>query len=390
MKRDELMKAISETVEARIADSRAEYERQTNDEVKHFIRDVVQRERGRDRNGEVKGQGFARMLRSLAATKGDPEAAAKWSEKYYKDESVAKALSTGDFTAGGVFVPEEMSSEIIELLRPTSVVRAAGPRIQPMETGVMSIPRMTGGASAEWLGESQAQNASQPTTGSLQLVWKKLRATVPVSNEMLRFATTNVDEMVRNDAVQALGTKQDVAFIRGDGTEYSPRGLKNWANFSEASAGDTLANIDEDILDLINALDTSDVTSVNRAFIMSARDHNKLRQLRTDQDVPAFPEVRERNQLFGIPIFSTNNIPTNLGGGTESEVFLVEFNDVILGEGTSLEVVVSNEATYTDSGGTLVSAFDRDETVMKVIQRLDMVVRHPEAVAVKTGVTWGA
>lgn len=386
--KDEL-KAIIET----IVDQKIKDTGQPRSEIRDFISNIVSAQYQEGNHTKVKGQGFARMLRALAASRGDPAQAAEFAKKHWKDEAVVKSLTTNVLTAGGAFVPEEFSSEVVELLRARSVVRRAMPRIQPMESGVLSIPRLTAGATAEWVGEATAQNASQPSTDMLRLVWKKLRATVPISNELLAYSDPNVDEIVRDDAIEALSTKQDIAFLRSLGTEHSPKGLRYWASSGNvnATAGATLANVDTDILELINGLDGASVSNVRRVIFMSTREFNKLRTLRTSNDVPAFPTVVADGTLFGMPIFASNNIPINLGAGSdESEVYVVEMNDVIIGQASTLEVVVSNEASYTNSAGTLVSSFDRDETVMKVIQRLDLVVRHPEAVAVQTGIKWGA
>ena len=71
-------------------------------------------------------------------------------------------------------------------------------------------------------------------------------------------------------------------------------------------------------------------------------------------------------------------------------MYLVDFSEVILGEVDGIEVDVSREAAYLDNGGTMRSAFSRNQTLIRAIIRHDLSVKHPEAVAVKTGVTWGA
>jgi len=48
-----------------------------------------------------------------------------------------------------------------------------------------------------------------------------------------------------------------------------------------------------------------------------------------------------------------------------------------------------SSASYTSSG-TTISAFQGNPTLVHAILRHDLAVRHPESVAVKTGITWGA
>lgn len=71
----------------------------------------------------VLGANMAQMVRVLAATRGDQHAAAKMAHDAGMNPEIAMALSTVTPGAGGVLVPQGFSSEVIELLRPKSVVR---------------------------------------------------------------------------------------------------------------------------------------------------------------------------------------------------------------------------------------------------------------------------
>lgn len=63
---------------------------------------------------------------------------------------------------------------------------------------------------------------------------------------------------------------------------------------------------------------------------------------------------------------------------------------MFIGEEETLEIDYSKEATYKDSEGNVVSAFQRDQTLIRVIAKNDFGPRHVESIAVLTGVTWGA
>ena len=104
-----------------------------------------------------------------------------------------------------------------------------------------------------------------------------------------------------------------------------------------------------------------------------------------------YPEMRSPTpSIHTHPVFVTNNIPTNLGAGSdESELYLADASEIILAEVTAIEIAVSGDATYTENG-TTVSAFQRDQTLMRAILRHDIALRHDVSVAVKTGVTWGS
>ena len=95
-----------------------------------------------------KGQMVARMIRALAAAKGDPEKAQAWAKKHWDDENVVKALAAGDAVSGGFLIPEQYSADIIELLRAVAIVRKLNPIQIPMPMGTLTLPKMTGGATA--------------------------------------------------------------------------------------------------------------------------------------------------------------------------------------------------------------------------------------------------
>lgn len=341
-----------------------------------------------------KGQLAARIVRALAAGKGDVERAAHWATSKWGDEGVAKSLITGAADQGGFLVPEEASKEIIDLLRPRVAVRALNPIIVPMSSGVLTMPALRTGAAAEYIGEATPQNATGQTFGQLRLVWRKLRAHVPISNELLAFSNPAVDGIVQRDMVSAIAVREDQAFLRDDGTGAKPKGLRYWAAAGNifASAGTTSAQVEADLRDAIEVMEGANKFLVQPGWMMSTRSKNFLANLREGTSGQlVFPTMRDKSpSLHGYPVAVSNNIPNNLGGGSnESEVYLADFADVIIGESSQLQIEVSSEATYTDGTGTLVSAFDRDETVIKVIERHDIAVRHEESVVVITAITWG-
>jgi len=348
------------------------------------------------------GIGAARIVRALAAGKGDPGRAARWAENaanaVWKDElghRICKSLQAGDLTAGGFLVEPEFASGIIAFLYNRAVVRRAGPQVLPMNSGSLTLPKHTGSATASYTGESQAISKSEPSGGQIVLTAKKLTALVPVSNDLLKFdAGDAADRWVRNDLVRRIAVREDAAFLRDDGTENKPKGLRYWAASGNvtASAGTTSADVESDIEDLINGLELNNVSTERAVLFMNPRSKNYLVNLRDSSSGELiFPEIRgAAPRIFDIPVFVTNNIPRNLGGGgNESEVYFVNMEDAIIAEAGGLSIEVDASASYTD-GGSLVSAFERDETLVRAVTHHDFAVAHEEAVAIKTGVTWGA
>lgn len=382
---EELRKMIKEIVSESVAPLR---QQQTDWAAKIFAQPqpaVVVRP-------EDKGLQAARYIRALAAGKGDPERAARYVRQVWQDETLAKALSESTLAEGGALVPTQYVTEIIELLRGQAVVRSSGATILPMNSGSASIPKLTGGATANYVGESQNITKSQQSTGQLLLSAKKLAALVPVSNDLLRDASPNSDTIVRDDLVSAMGLREDLGFIRDDGTEYKPKGMRYWAAAANvfASTGTTLAQVTADVAKMVNKLESADVRFIRPGWIMTPRSKWFLWQLLDANGNPVFRAEIAQGKFMTFPLKVTTQIPNNLGAGSnESEVYLADFVDMVIGENTQLIIDVSTEAAYHD-GTNVVAAFSRDETVVRAIARHDFGSRHDESIAVLTGVTWGA
>ena len=345
---------------------------------------------------EKKGIGAARFVRALAFGGGSVDKAIFFAKKVWDDDlgdQVAKALEAGTFTAGGFMVPPDFLPDIIELLRSRTVVRRAGPRILPMDSGTLTLRRQTQASTATYIGESEDIDKTQPAGGQIVMTAKKLAAIVPISNDLLTFTSSPAaDEFVRDDLVQVLAIREDQAFIRDDGLENKPKGLRFWVEAGNVSVtnGETATNIEEDFKDMINALETNDVPLIRPVWFMNPRSKNHLVNLRDANGNLIFPEIRGASPtMYGYPVFVSTNIPVNLGAGTETEIYFVDMNDAIIGEVGGLQIAVDSSASYVETG-SLVSSFARDETVIRAIQRHDFAMRHDVSIGIKNEVIWGA
>lgn len=342
-----------------------------------------------------RGIAAARMVRALAASRGDPERAKRWCGKVYDDDlglEVQKALISSDLESGGALIVPEYAAEIIELLRSRTVVRAAGARTLPMNNGALTIRKHTSGSSASYVGESRNISVTQPETGQIELTSKKLAAIVPISNDLLTFTSgPSADEFVRDDLVTEIAIREDRAFLRDDGTQHTPRGMRYWAAASNISASNGTSSdaIEQDFKDLLNALETADVRLLRPAWFMHPTRKNHLSVLRHDNGGQLiFPGLTGPSpNIWGFPVFVTTSLPNNLNGD-ETEIMFADMVDAIIGEVSGLSIVVDPSASYVD-GNEMVSAFSRDETLVRAITRHDFAFRHRESIAVKTGVAWG-
>lgn len=358
-------------------------------------------ERGEDGLSYKKFVGRAAI--ALAAGKGDPGRGAQEAErKWGEGNAVAKALTAADEEGGGFLIEPIQDEDVIEFLRPNSVVRQFDPVIAPMDAGQLRLPKMTAGSSGGYVGESSGQNADQPEFGMVELTAKKYVSIVPLSNDLVRRGGPRVEQMVEDDISADIATSSDLSFIRGDGTGGAPQGVRHQAaaaNVIAASTHDpaavTLANVTADLGRAIQQLMDADVNMIRPGWIIEPRTWRYLITVRDGNGNLVFKPEMDDGTLFGFPFQWTSQIPRNLdasgsGGGDETEVYFTEWSDVVIGETTGLLMDVRDAAAYQDATGNVVAGFSRDESVVRGIIEHDIGLRHDESVVVLDEVVWGA
>jgi HK97 family phage major capsid protein len=319
-------------------------------------------------------------------------------------------------------------------------VRSSNPRVIPMPRGTMTLPGQLSPATATYSGEVSAITASQQTFDQIVASFKKLTALVPVSNDMMRYSDPAVDAVVRDDLVEVLALREDLAFLLGDGTGNSPRGMLSFANawlLQQTLGGDTtgsngtvgtwlstgnstyaadgtagssllghnggnfvtstesytLATAASELGGLANKLDSANVGDKRRVWFFHPRTYNYLFNVQNSLGVYVYREELSKGTLLGYPFKKTTQMPVNLydtnGAQTTcSFIFLAEMNECMILDSMSLELAVSREGSYVDASGNTQSAFQNDQTLIRAIAEHDFQMRHASGVAVDQGVLW--
>lgn len=333
------------------------------------------------------------MVKAFYHAGGNAMLAAQWAEKNLgESHPVTKALNTSTAAAGGATVPEDFANQIIELLRPQTVVRASGPIVIPMPRGTMRMGKQTGGVTGSYGAEGAIMPAQQPSVGDIVATFKKLTVKVPISNDWLRYSSPATDGLVQNDIVLGLARTEDLAFIRGDGTADWPKGLRNIAlpgNLIPSTAVFNLTTVDSELSQAILALEQANVPMLNPGWIFHPRIKQFLLTLKNSNGFYVYrDEMVNNGTLRGYPFKTTTQVPVNLTDGTQTEVYLVDWSQALIFDALALSVGMSQDASYTDAAGQQRNAFERDETLIRAIAEHDFHLRHDEAVGIITGVKW--
>lgn len=340
---------------------------------------------------------LALATKFLAETRQDPQAKESWKRLQRKPEYAQyfAAMQATSPTAGGELVQDTLSDDVVELLRASSAVSRLNPQMVQMPTGSIRMAKITGGAVAYYVGEGRPPTVSALSTGSLQLSFKKLMVLCPVSNDLLRYAVSGADQVVRRDMIAAARNRQDLAFIRGDGSSNTPIGLRNLVPSAHvfSSAGSTHANIASDISLAEKRLLEANISLNMPGMICAPRPFTYAKSLLTTNGVKAFPGLSEGNiaaptrdglpKWEGYPLAVTSQQPVNLySGSNKTDIFLLDAAEIVIGESVNMVIDVSTDGSYTDSSNTQQNAFANDETLLRVILEHDIQVRHAEAIAV--------
>ncbi|WP_276851035.1 phage major capsid protein [Enterobacter oligotrophicus] len=340
---------------------------------------------------QYKGAGMTRLVMSIAAGGGHIGDAAKFAASELNDQALSMAIETAA-GSGGALVPQNMQREVIELLRDRTIVRKLGAGSIPLPNGNLSLPRLASGSTASYVGEGQDVKASGATYDDVKLSAKTMICMVPISNQLIGRAGFSIEQMVLDDILSGIATREDKAFLRDDGSNNTPKGFKavaTEANRTLAWSGDaTLETIDAYLDALILKLMDGNSNMLKCGWGMSNRSYMKLFGLRDGNGNKVYPEIAS-GFLKGFRIERTSAIPANLGtSGNGSEVYFGDFNDVKIGEDGIMTVDFSREATYIDADGNTVSAFSRNQSLIRVITEHDIGFRHTTGLALGTDVTW--
>jgi HK97 family phage major capsid protein len=196
---------------------------------------------------------------------------------------------------------------------------------------------------------------------------------------------------VLNDMLAQMAVAEDTAFIRGPGTQFSPKGMRYSAPASTNvldTAGTGLANFVTDLEAMESALEGANVRMIKPAIILNPRSKNAIKLLQSTTGQFVFRDEMKDGTLDGYPFGFTNSIPKNLGSGAQTEWYLVDMADAVIADVPGIEIEISREAAYVDGNGTMQAAFSQDVTVLRTVQRHDFAMRHDVSVAVMTQVAY--
>ncbi|GIV86080.1 MAG: hypothetical protein KatS3mg054_0109 [Chloroflexus sp.] len=404
------MSEVRELIETRLGDLKDSLERGLKSYVDSVMLSRFQASGVADKKGPDVGRVIAAIALSRAAMAVGMNPAEYWRSRLQMPEtSFGEWVLSGEFNVrdvarrmftqttltpelGGALVfPDVAALEVDAFLRPTAVVRR---HVSNVVSGDAPFPiaRISEGAVVRPIGEGRPAAKTGFKVELTTLVPKKLAGLVPLTMESVRAPRVGVLEMVRSDLQSALSAGEDNYLINGSGTEFEPRGLVKWVTLPDITANATITadNVVKDINKMIVAMKNANIPMRSPVFFMAPRTKNFLKTLTNGFVYPYREELSMNNTIEGIPVEETPQIPINLGpGSNESFILLADMSFAVIVDSGNVDIEVSREATFVD-GSDVVSAFQSDLVLVRIISKVELGMRHPAAVVRMTGVKWGA
>lgn len=307
----------------------------------------------------------------------------------WQEAVTEKAMTQASGSTGGYLVPPQVSSELIRIREQSNILRPLLSKIQ-VNADVLRIAAQTSGLLAGWVAELAEKPESELTFGeiSVNVFWKAGMSVV--SNQLLRNSNPSIDSLIYNELGRRLAALEEIAFISGSGTG-QPLGILGTPGvqfvgdgFSGGSSAFTSTAIDDlldEIIDGITAIYTEYFGAPN-GILMHPRTWGRIVKARKDDAIadyafPVGPGSRAdgartatdplpgygsgpnpTGSLFGLPVYTTRNMPTKAGtADNESRVIVGNFQEGLILDHAAV-TLDSSEHVYFRTNQTIFRAED--------------------------------
>ena len=233
-------------------------------------------------------------------------------------------------TDEGVDVVETDIYDILEPLRAKNVLVAAGAKFITNLQGNVQVPVMSA-TQVGWKGEIAAADDGSGAFTSVTLSPKRLTGKFPVSLELLAQDTLGVENMIRQDIVNAINEKLEATILgAGAGDLNTPAGL-----FNGYADTNVIADFG-DIADLEAKVEEKNVYG-DCKYIVSPKAKAKLRS--TIKGTAGVGMIMENGAIDGTEALATSNVPAG-------KMLYGDFSNLVIGQWDS---VILDVVRDTDS-----------------------------------------
>ena len=221
-----------------------------------------------------------------------------------------KALTVSSDPQAGYLAPAEMSTEFIRDLVEFSPIRSVA-SVRTTSSPSVKYPRRTGITNAQWEGELEESEESEPSFGMLEIPVHKLQTFVDLSNELLADSGGQAETEVRLALAEDFGKKEATAFVNGSGVK-QPEGFMSHAEILHTVNGHA-ANLSTDkLIELLYSLPAAYRNAPGARWAMNGNTLAAIRKLKDGQNNYIWQPALVAGQpetLLGKPVLEMIDMP---------------------------------------------------------------------------------
>jgi HK97 family phage major capsid protein len=293
-----------------------------------------------------------------------------WSKR-----DVISGTGTGTSKGGYMIGTDQRGDLFIDALRDTLVMAGLGARMLTGLQGNVAVPKLATKTTVAFVSETNAPTEGAPVFGQLLMSPKTVAGYVDISRRMMIQSDPSVEAVLRNDIISQIAAKIDDVAIKGGGAN-EPTGILGTSGIGAVAIGTNGgAPTWASVVALERAVAVANAATGNLGYLTNPKVVAKLRSTaRQSSGVEGNFILNDSNKLMGYDVTSTNLVPSTLTKGSSSGVcsamIFGNFNDVIIGMWSGVDVIVDT-ASLSTSGSTRLAFF----------QDVDVGVRHAESFA---------
>lgn len=293
---------------------------------------------------------------------GDPHFRCRIPAAALRDLTVASG-------SGGGYLVDSRQTAYAPALQPHSVALKAGAVVVPVSGSSVMAPRGATAASATWLASESAQaTESQPALATVAATPRILSCFVEVSRQLL--LQSNAGDVIRRELTASAGAALDAAVLNGSGVSGEPLGIIGVAGIGSVTGTSLgVAGITELQTDVVTAKAGHDPATCAYVGTIAVASLLKQRQKFAGTDSPLWQGPVAVGRVDEIRAFSTGGMPAG-------SLLYGDFSAVEIFQWDALEIAVD---PFTKMKESIVG--------VRLLLAVDVVVRHPAAFSLATGVT---
>ena len=289
-----------EEMEAKIVNLGKEIERQEK-------MDAMEREMAMPVNTPITSKPENTKMEEKKGRASDAYKKAFWNGMRSKYASVSNVLSEGTDSEGGYLVPDEYENTLVQALEGENVIRGRS-HVITTSNGTHKIPVVASKGEASWIDENGAYPEDDDTFAQVNIDAHKVGTIIKVSEELLNDSAFNLENYFAQEFARRIGTKEEDAFINGNGSS-KPTGILTSAEVGVTAASDKTITADE-IIDLFYSLKGS--YRRNAVWVLNDSTVKVIRKLKDENGQyiwqPALKDG-DHDTLLGRPILTTGAMP---------------------------------------------------------------------------------